>query len=165
VRRDEALVNIIPTETSIYSINLLGQPLDVEVTIAEKNIRLMDPLHFQSAIDIRYPLYAGGLRRAYVRQAKAGIQAAQQQVRRSELQIVHDVRRYYWSAVLAQALYEIGDEALARLEVTLELTENLYLHGSGRVKKTDYLQSKVMVESLRAMVAELASNIRLARAA
>jgi outer membrane protein len=165
VRRDEALINIFPQETSVYSINLLGQPLDTEVTIAEKNIRLMDPLHFQSAVDIRYPLYAGGLRRSYVRQAKAGIEAARQQVRRSELQIIHDVRRYYWSAVLAQGLFEVGDEARARLEVTLELTENLYLHGSGSVKKTDFLQSKVMVESVRALVAELEGNTRLARAA
>ncbi|MCK7505545.1 MAG: hypothetical protein MZV70_16710 [Desulfobacterales bacterium] len=46
-------------------------------------------------------------------------------------------------------------DALARTEVTPELTENLYSRGSGRVKKTDYLRNKTVVEGLRSALAFL----------
>jgi len=41
----------------------------------------------------------------------------------------------------------------------------MYKEGSGKVKKTDFLENKVMVETLRAMVAELEKNEELAQAA
>ena len=41
----------------------------------------------------------------------------------------------------------------------------MYKEGSGRIKKTDWLDNKVMVESLRAMVALLAKNELMAQAA
>ncbi|MDD2337373.1 MAG: TolC family protein, partial [Geobacteraceae bacterium] len=56
-------------------------------------------------------------------------------------------------------------DTLARMEVTLELTENLYTKGSGRVKKTDYLRSKTVVEWLRSAVSSLEANEKLAKAA
>ena len=67
-------------------------------------------------------------------------------------------------AVLARKVYQIGRDSLDRLETTLRLTEDLYKRGSGKVKKTDYLRSKATVEGVRAMVAELANNEKLARA-
>ena len=66
--------------------------------------------------------------------------------------------------MLARKVYQIGRDSLDRLETTLRLTEDLYKRGSGKVKKTDYLRSKATVEGVRAMVAELANNEKLARA-
>jgi outer membrane protein TolC len=51
------------------------------------------------------------------------------------------------------------------MEATLNLTERMYKEGSGKVKKTDFLDNKVMVETLRAMVAQLEKNEELAQAA
>lgn len=117
------------------------------------------------SLDMIYPLYIGGMRSAINRQAAAGLEAAKQEVRRTDLQVMYDVTRMYYGGVLARKLVQTGEDALARLEVTLELTENLYKKGSGKTKKTDYLKHKVVVESLRSMLAVLKSNEQLARAA
>ena len=165
-RLDDDPLFIFPEETSVYDISgVLPQTISPTVTVPEKRVKLMDKLHFLGAVNLTVPLYTGGLRGGFVKQAKAGIEAAQQVARRTDLQVIYDIKRVYYGAVLAQALTELAQVTLARLEVTLELTKNLYQKGSGRVKKTDYLQNKVIVESVRAMTAALAGNVRLAKSA
>jgi len=51
------------------------------------------------------------------------------------------------------------------MEVTLELTESLYKGGSEKVNKVDYLDNKVMVETMRSLVAELEKNEAVAASA
>jgi hypothetical protein len=41
------------------------------------------------------------------------------------------VKRFYWGAVLAGQLNQLGEDTLSRLHVTLRLTESLYKQGSG----------------------------------
>lgn len=164
-RRDEDPTYIFPEDTDLYSFNLGAGDLAANVTVPAKHIKLQDKLHSVTDVDVVLPLYTGGLRGALLRQTEAGIAAAQQVSRRTDLEVVYDVKRIYHAAVLADNLVDIGQEALARLEVTLELTENLYQRGSGSVKKTDWLAHKVVVEGLRSVVVRLLSNRELARAA
>jgi outer membrane protein TolC len=58
----------------------------------------------------------------------------------------------------------VGDDTLARMEVTLELTESMYKNGAGKVNKTDYLENLEMVETIRSTVAELVKNEAAAEA-
>jgi outer membrane protein len=134
-------------------------------TVPQQNIKLMDRRLLTSSLNLDLPLFTGGLRYAKVKQAKNGVEAARQDVRRTNLQVVYDVHRMYYGVQLARRLHQIGKDALARLEVTLELTERLYQHGSGKVKKTDYLRNKFTVEGIRTMVAGLARNEQLSLAA
>ena len=91
-----------------------------------------------------------------------GVEPAGESVERrlkgTELQVIRDLNRIYWGAVLARNLRIIGEKTLQRMGVLLELTEGLYQRGSGRVKKTDYLQNKIIVESLRSMVSTLQTH-------
>jgi outer membrane protein TolC len=86
-------------------------------------------------------------------------------VRRTDLEITDSVVRLYYGALLARQLHQVGKDTLARMEVTLELTESLYKNGAGKVNKTDYLENVVMVETIRSTVAELAKNEAAAEAA
>lgn len=149
--------------TSIGGPNLPISPSNVE--IPEQNIKLMDRKNFAASLNAALPLYTGGQISAIVRQSEQGMKAAREEVRRTDLQIAYDTTRYYYGAVLARELIQIGKEALSRMEVTLDLTENLYTKGSGKVKKTDYLRNKVVVEWLRTAVTNLEANEQLARAA
>jgi len=135
------------------------------VEIPEQNIKLMDRHNIVASLNATLPLYTGGQVSAIVRQAEQGMKAAKEEARRTDLQIVYDTTRYYYGAVLARELVQIGRDALTRMEVTLELTENLYTKGSGKVKKTDYLRNKTVVEWLRTAVTSLGANEQLARAA
>jgi outer membrane protein len=135
------------------------------VSVPEQNIKLMDRDNGLASLRMVYPLYTGGLRPAVVKQAESGLAAARQEVRRTDLQIAYDVKRFYYGAVLAKRLRGITSDALARMEVTLDLTESLYKGGSTKVKKTDYLRNKTVVEALRSTVALLKGTERLAMAA
>ena len=129
--------------------------------IPEQDIQLMDRNNLIVSVDAMYPLSTGGFRGAIKRQAMSGVNAAKQEQRRTDLQLTYDVKRMYWGSVLAKNLRGLGEEALTRMEVTLQITESLFKGGSMRVKKTDYLRTKAVVESLRATVAALRGNEEL----
>jgi outer membrane protein TolC len=155
----------MPTGTALVVQTPLGQiPLST-LPVPQQNVKLMDKQNFVASLNATLPIYTGGQVSAIVRQAEQGMKAAREEARRSDLQVVYDTTRYYYGAVLARELIQIGRDALTRMEVTLELTENLYTKGSGKVKKTDYLRNKTVVEWLRTTVTALEANEQLARAA
>jgi outer membrane protein len=75
------------------------------------------------------------------------------------------VTRLYYGAVLSRELLAVGRDTLARMEATLNLTETMYTEGAGQVTKADFLDNKIMVETLRSMVAMLEKNEAMGRAA
>ena len=146
-----------------YNVNTPLGPLPVNIpaqsfSVPPQDIKLMDRSNLMTSLNATVPLYTGGLRPALVSQARSGLEAAKQESRRTDLQVLYDVKRMYYGALLSRKLHRIGKEALERLEITLELTEKLYKSGSGRVKKTDYLRNKAVVEGLRSAVASLKAN-------
>lgn len=163
-RLDEPPVFVFPEETDTYSIGgVLPQPIVTEVTIPEKEIKLLETNLFTAVANITIPLYTGGLRRGYMKQARAGVEVAHQNTRRTDQEIAFQIKRLYYGAVLANQLAQIAEETLAQLSVTLELTENLYQRGSGKVKKTDYLKNKMVVESVRGIHIRLQEQAQNAR--
>ncbi len=165
-RIDEDINYIFPKETSEYTISGLSPlPQSATVTIPEKEVKAVPRDNIVSRLQMVYPLCTGGLRKAMVRQAEAGIRAARQVSRRSELQLIYDVQRMYYAAVLARRLSDIGEQTLMRLQATMELTETLYKGGSRTINKRDYLRSKVFYESARSIVTLIQSNVELIRTA
>src|SRR5664279_2144361 len=155
----------MPAGTALVVQTPAGQfPLST-LPVPEQNVKLMDRKNFVASLNGTLPIYTGGQVSAMVRQTEQGMKAAREEARRTDLQVVYDTTRYYYGAVLARELLQIGRDALARMEVTLELTENLYTKGSGKVKKTDFLRNKTVVEWLRTAVTALGANEQLARAA
>ena len=135
------------------------------VDIPEQDIRLADPGSFLASLNATWLLYDGGMRKGLREQTKGWLDMVKQEARRTDLEIADSVKRFYFGAVLARQLHRVGEDTLARMEATLNLTETMYKEGSGRVKKTDYLENKVMVETLRSTVALLEKNEQMAQAA
>ncbi|MHB1309140.1 MAG: TolC family protein [Limisphaerales bacterium] len=133
--------------------------------IPEQDIKLMDENSFVAAADLTWLLYDGGMRKGYREQAAGGLDAARHEERRTDLEIADSVRRMYHGAVMARQLHRVGRDTLERMAATLNLTETMYKEGGGKVTKADYLDNKVMVESLRSMVALLEKNEAMAQAA
>ena len=133
--------------------------------IPEQNIKLANRQNFEASGDMTWLLFDGGMRKGYREQGQGAVDAARAEERRTDLEITDSVVRLYWGALLARQLRQVGGDTLARMEVTLELTESMYKNGAGKVNKTDYLENVVMVETIRSMVAELAKNEAAAEAA
>jgi len=133
--------------------------------IPAQDVKLMDPQSFIGSVNLTWLLYDGGMRQGYKQQAKGLVDIMKEEARRTDLEIVDSVKRLYYGAVMSKQLYQIGSDTLARMEATLNLTETMYKEGSGKVNKTDFLDNKVMVETIRAMVALLEKNVEMAKAA
>ena len=133
--------------------------------IPEQNVKLMDPTTETVSGNFSWLLWDGGMRHGYREQALGGVDAARADVHRTDLELADSVIRLYYGAVLARQLHQLGQDTLDRMEATLHITETLYQDGSGTVNKTDYLDNKVMVETVRSMVAPLEMNEAAAEAA
>ena len=141
----------VPLQTSGMNLDIPAQAIPVP----EQDIKLMDRDIAMGSLNLTYPIYTGGLRTSLNKMTKYGAEVAKQDTRRTDQEVVYDVRRVYYSGVLTHRLVQIAEDTLARMEATLELTEKLYQTGTGTVKKTDYLRNKSMVETIRSMAAEL----------
>ncbi len=133
--------------------------------VPTQNIKLMSPLTESVGGEFKWLLADGGMRRGYKEQSLGGLDAARAEVRRTDLELNADVIRLYYGAVLARQLHRLGQNTLERMEATQRLTESLYKEGTGTVNKTDFLDNKVMTETVRSMVAPLAANEASAEAA
>jgi outer membrane protein TolC len=133
--------------------------------VPAQSIKLADPRIETIGVNAAWLLFDGGMRRGYREQAQGAIAAARADERRTSLEVTDSVVRLYFGAVLARQVHQLGKDTLIRMEATLSLTETLYKEGSGQVNKTDYLDNKVMVETVRSMVAELEKNELASQAA
>ena len=158
---DEAPNFLFPASSFSLTTPLGVLPIDVPA----QDVKLMDRQSYIASIDATWLLFDGGMRKGYREQAKGLVDMMKQEARRTDLEIIDSVKRMYYGAVLSTQLYQVGNDTLARMDATLNLTETMYKEGSGKVKKTDWLDSKVMVESLRSMVALLEKNKLMAQAA
>jgi len=135
------------------------------IQVPAQDVKLMDPDNFTTSLNATWLLYDGGMRKGLGEQTAGLVDAMKQDARRTDLEITDSVKRLYYGAVLARQLHQVGDDTLARMEATLDLTETMYKEGSGKVMKTDWLDNKVMVETLRSIVALLEKNDAMAKAA
>ena len=151
----------LPVAVPSQTISTQGQLFPVPA----QTIKVMNPDSEVAAVDVKWLLFDGGMRSGLRQQAESLVAAMKEEARRTDLEIADSVRRMYYGAVLARQLHQVGRDTLARMDATLNLTETMYKGGGGKVTKTDYLDNKVMVESLRAMVALLEKNEAMAQAA
>jgi len=157
-----------PPSTIQLPVGYPGQTVNTPAQnfpIPEQNVKVLDNDLVSGSIDLKWLLFDGGMRKGLREQSGGQLEMMRQEARRTDLEIIDSVKRFYWGAVLAAQLYQLGEDTLSRMEVTLRLTESLYKEGSGKVTKADYLDNEVMVESVRAMVAHLEKNEKMAQAA
>jgi outer membrane protein TolC len=133
--------------------------------IPEQNIKVLDRNLATGSLDMKWLVFDGGMRKGLGEQSNGYVEMMRADADRTDLEVADQVRRMYWGAVLARQVERVGKDTLARMEVTLQLTESLYKNSAGKVSKTDYLDTEVMVESLRSMVATLEKNALMAQAA
>jgi len=145
-----------------------GQTLNTPAqafNIPEQNIKVLDRNLATGTLDMKWLAFDGGMRKGLREESGGWLEMMRAEARRTDLEITDMVKRYYWGAVLARQLHQLGKDTLARMETTLRLTESLYKESAGKVTKTDYLDNLVMVESLRSIVAQLEKNEAMSQAA
>ncbi|MDP3903777.1 MAG: TolC family protein, partial [Methylococcaceae bacterium] len=118
------------------------------------DVKLMDRDIVTSSLNLTYPIFTGMKREAIVGQAEKGVKISEEGRRKTNLEIVRDVKKYYYAAQFAIQMEQLADDTLERFKALEDLTERLYQHGSMRVKKTDYLRTKTTTAITRTMRSE-----------
>ena len=164
---DAALVaqGLLPTATPTAQGMIAGGlvtdqtvPFTGEVTVAGRDTAM-------GRLSLLYPIYTGGKISAIVAQAKLGEAVRVEQERRARSQVVFDVKKYYYGAMLLREIKQLVGDTGERMGFTRDLTESLYKGGSMNVKKTDYLRTKLTVDLIASMYEEVALKEQLALSA
>lgn len=136
----QALQQILANPISTLPINL--------------DVKLFDRDTLTSSLNLTYPIFTGLKREALVAQTRKGIQAAEQGQRKTNLEVIRDVKKYYYAAQFAAQMERLTEDTLERFKALEDLTERLYQNGSLKVKKTDYLRIKTTTAMTRTVLSE-----------
>ena len=126
-----------------------GQPLPINL-----DVKLFDRDVTRAGLNLTYPLYTGGKKDAITGMAKKGVEIAREEKRKTELEVVREVNKYYHGAQFAQQMEQLVSDTLERFQALEDLTDRLYQNASLKVKKTDYLRSKTTTAMTRSMLQE-----------
>lgn len=135
------------------------------INIPEQNAKLFNRDTTIASLQLLYPLYTGGKISSLISQAGFGKEIAQEEMRRTNLQVIRDVKRYYFAAQLTQNLTETAAETVNLLTVTRSLTKRLYEGGSETVNKLDYLKTDLAVSYAQSVETDFAARHKSALAA
>jgi outer membrane protein len=102
---------------------------------------------YQMALTFGLPLYAGGRLTAGYKQANYGLQASREAVRLSEQETVFNVKRAFYTYLLAREFASVADESLALAEGFRDRVKNLY--DVGMASKFELLLAEVQVTNLK----------------
>ena len=127
----------------------LAKPIPINM-----DIKLFDKDMVTSSLNLTYPIFTGLKREALVAQAEKGIQIAEQGQRKTNLELVRDVKKYFYAAQFAIQMEKLTEDTLERFKALEDLTERLYQNGSLKVKKTDYLRTKTTTAMTRTILNE-----------
>lgn len=137
-----------------------GQPLPINI-----DVKLFNRDITKATLGMEYPLYTGGKQQAIEHMASKGVEIAQVEQRKSELEVVHDINKYYYGAQYAQQMAQLSSDTVERFQVLQDLTERLYQNASLKVKKTDYLRIRTTTALARTMLQEARYAETLSKAA
>jgi len=122
-------------------------PMNIEVKMFDRDVT-------KAGLNFSYPLYTGGKKEAITAMAQKGVQIAREERRKTELEVVRDVNKYYHGAQFAQQMAKLASDTVERFQALEDLTERLYQNTSLKVKKTDYLRSKTTTALIRSAAQE-----------
>lgn len=144
-------LNSIPSVQSAIGAGLAKPITSIPMNF---DVKLYDRDLLTASINLTYPIFTGGMRPAIVGQAEKGVQIAETGQRKSQLEVIRDVKKYYYGAQFALEMEQLTSDTLERFQALEDLTERLYQHGSLKVKKTDYLRTKTTTAITRSMLHE-----------
>jgi outer membrane protein len=162
---DEDLMFIMPGQSVFLDIPpITGIKFD-EIRTPPVEAKIMDSRNIHTGLSLVYPLFTGGKLSALNQQAKNNVEIARYDANKEDLEIVFEVKNYFYSYCLCKKLLDLCNETVEMLDATLSLTEGLYLNGSGRVTRLDYLKNKVFADQVKSMLSEFEKNYNQAREA
>lgn len=171
-RRDEPPAFVFPSSSiplgglsGAISAALGGAPVPSSITVPEQKVKLFNRDTSIATLQLLYPLYTGGKISSLISQAGFGKEIAQEEIRRTRLQVIRDVKRYYYAAQLTRSLTDTVSETVSLLSATRDITKSIYESGTKSINKLDYLKTDLAVSYARSVEIDFAARHKSALAA
>ena len=119
--------------------------------------------NFQSLVTADQPLYDAGKTRRAVRTAKLGEDLSREDRRRSQLEVIAQVVRFYWDTQLGAEEVNVTSQAMRSAEADLERSEAR--RASGMATDADVLSIRVHLAGVREEQIRRSADLEVARAA
>ncbi len=127
-----ALADSNPNLSGTYAAIEANTPNSTELPV-NMDVQLMGRDTIMSQLSLQYPLYTGGKISAIIKQAGLGKKIAQEGKRRTNNEVIYDVKRYYYAAMLTKKLTKLSEDTLERMRFVRDLTSRLYQGGSNKL--------------------------------
>ena len=165
-RRDEAPTFIFPSSTiplgglstALAPLAGFGVVVPSSIDVPAQNVKIFNRDTAIASLQLLYPLYTGGKISSIISQAGIGKEIAQEEMRRTTLQVIRDVKRYYYAAQLTQNLTETASNTVSLLSVTRDLTKSIYEGGSETINKLDYLKTDLAVSYTKSIETDFSAK-------
>jgi outer membrane protein len=142
-----------------------GMSIPSSIEVPKQKVKLMDRDTATATLQMMLPLYTGGKITSIVNQASLGKEIAQEEYHRNSLQVVRDVKRYYYAVQLTQGLTVLAHDTVEALQTTRDITKSMYEGGSSTINKLDYLKTEMAVNYAKSLETEFAAKAKSATAA
>jgi outer membrane protein TolC len=171
-RRDEAPTFVFPSSSiplgglsGAISAALGGAPVPSSINVPEQKVKLFNRDTTMTSVQMLYPLYTGGKISSLISQANFGKEIAHEEMRRTSLQVLRDVKRFYYAAQLTRSLTDTARDTVDLLSATRDITKKIYEGGSSTVNKLDFLKTELAVSYAKSVEADFAARHQSAIAA
>ncbi len=113
-----------------------------------------------ASLTLQQPLFTWGRIRNAHKQAELGLNIRQESLRQQQQNVILDVNRVFYGALLAKESIRVAEEAVALAEEHLHTSEVRY--EAGEASEFDFLRAKVQLANLQPQVIKARDGLKLA---
>jgi len=158
-----ANIQLTHTQVSAVPTFTLPVPAPPPQFVTFETVSFGQSQQTQAQVTVAKPLWTGGRIPAAVRQAKAGVSASREDLRRTYQTVNNDVEHAYYAVLLAEELVKVADQATAAAREHLRVAEaNL---AAGTAPRFDVLRAEAQVAQNEQGSIQARNGLNLARAA
>jgi len=124
---------------------------------------LPDKENYKTAIDLKYPLYTGGVLEAGIKAKELGVESANYNAESAKQGVAYGVKQTYYTVLRTQHLVDVAQEYLDGMESHLKVAQAMYK--TGMVPKFDVLRAEVAVLDARQKLIKAKNGVELSKVA
>lgn len=155
----ESWSKVLPSVAATAGYSRLDEVQSFDVGGGSVSLGALD--NYSAGLEVVQPLFRGGASLAAMRSARWGYLLADEQVRQTVQDVIHEVALAYYDALLAQHLFEVNRDAVASSKA--HLADVQIKRQQGVASDFDVLRAQVDVSNFEADMIQQQNRIHRAR--
>lgn len=159
VADQEAWMTLLPTVDATGSLSHSIKVAEIRTSMGSFKMGMDGTTTAQGGVTVALPLFAPAVYQS-MRLTKDDIKLAQEKARSSRLDLINQVTKAYFSALMAQDSYEVVQKSYKVAEDNYEVVSQKF--NVGKVSEYDKISSEVQVRGMNSSVVSSETAVRLA---